>query len=291
MAVLIWSGLVLGAIYALIATGFTVAQLPTGVFNFAQGAITTGGCLLAYEWLAAEHTALWWAILANVVIGAALGALCELLAVRPLRWAGGAVGSNAIVTTVGASTALIGAFGLRWGYQPLLVPFRGPQSTIHLLGAPEQPVEVIVVCAAIVAAVGFEAWFRRSRRGQACLAVAENREAATLRGVNVSALSLSAFVVSGAFGGVIGLIVGPITYAYPSLAATLALGGFVAIALGGEGSFIGGLLGGFLVGLASTFATRYIGANYSNLSILVLLLLTLAIRPAGLSGLSRARNV
>ena len=89
----------------------------------------------------------------------------------------------------------------------------------------------------------------------------------------------------------IGALTGPITYAMPTLGTTLALGGFVAIALGGEGSFIGGLLGGLLVGIVSALATRYINANYSDISVLVLLLVTLAVRPRGLGGIAEARHV
>ena len=71
------------------------------------------------------------------------------------------------------------------------------------------------------------------------------------------------------------MLIGPETYAIPTLANTIALGGFVSIALGGQGSFVGALLGGLLVGLASSFATRYIGANYADLAVLALLLVTL----------------
>jgi branched-chain amino acid transport system permease protein len=291
MQVVIWSGLTLGAIYALVAIGFTLTLVPTGVFNFAEGAIVVAGSFLAYQWFHAVGMALGPALLLNALCGAVLGTLCEVLAIRPLRWRAGTVSSNAIVTTVGASTALIGLIGVEWGYYPLLVPFHGPTRFLHALGAVEAPVEVIVVASAIVVALALHFWFRLSRTGRACLAVSEDREAAMLRGVNVSAMSLAAFAVAGAFGAVVGLITGPITYAIPTLGTSLALGGFVALALGGEGSFLGALAGGLLVGLVSSFATRYLGANYSEIAVLVVLLLTLAARPAGLGGVAEARRV
>jgi branched-chain amino acid transport system permease protein len=291
MGFIIWSGLVIGAVYALIATGFTLVQLPTGVFNFAQGAIVVFGVFLAYQWLAITGIPVGWVVLIDAVLGAVVGILCELLAVRPLRLGRGTVGSNVIVTTVGASTALEGVLGVKWGYQPLQVPFDGPNNYLHFLGIAASPVEVLTLAAAVIVAVGLHALFRLTRHGQAFLAVAEDREAAALRGVNVNALSLTSFAVAGAFGALCGLLIGPITYAYPSLTDTLALGGFVALALGGEGSFIGGLIGGLLVGLAATFATRYLGANYSDLAVLVLLLVTLGLRPRGLGGAGEARSV
>jgi branched-chain amino acid transport system permease protein len=290
MAITIWSGLVLGSIYALVATGFTIAMVPTGVFNFSQGAIVILGSFVAYQALASWGLPTLVALVITTAAGAMVGALCEVLAVRPLRWARGSV-DNALVTTVGASTAVLGLAGVIWGYLALNVPWRGPHANLHLFGAVEAPAEVATFVLAVVAALGCEAFFRLTRQGQASLAVAEDRDAAMLRGVNVSALSLIAFAAAGAFGGLAGFIIGPITYAVVGLGASIALAGFVAVALGGEVSFIGGLMGGLVVGLVATFATRYFGANYANLTVFALLLVTLTLRPKGLGGSARARSV
>jgi branched-chain amino acid transport system permease protein len=292
VAIVIWSGLVLGAVYALVATGFTLTLLPTGVFNFAQGALVIGGSYMAYQWLTVSGVAEIPALLLNAFFGALGGLACELLAVRPLRIGGRRLtGTSELVTTVGMSTMLIGIIGIKWGYLALQVPFNGPTGLVHFLGVSAEPVEIITLALAIVLCLALHFWFRHTRLGQACLAVAEDREAAMLRGVNVNILSIGAFAAAGALGGVVGAFTGPITYAVPTLGTTLALGGFVAIALGGEGSFLGGLAGGLLVGLVSSFATRYIGANWSDISVLVLLLVTLAVRPRGLGGIAAARHV
>ena len=291
MAIVIWSGLVLGAIYALVALGFTLTLIPTGVFNFAQGAIVIGGSFLMYQWLARVGIPMGPALLLNLVIGAAVGLISELVTVRPLRWRGRELGASTIVTTVGFSTLLIGVYGVKWGYEPLSVPFHGPSGNLHVLGVVEQPVEVITLALAVVAALVLQAWFSRTRTGRACLAVAEDRDAAQLRGINVNLLSLGAFAVAGAFGGITGALTGPTTYAIPTLGSSLALGGFVALALGGEGSFLGSLLGGLVVGLVSALATRYVGASWDNLSVLIVLLVVLIARPSGLAGVAEGRRV
>jgi branched-chain amino acid transport system permease protein len=292
MAVTIWSGLTLGAVYAMVSLGFTLSLLPSGVFNFAQGAIVVGGTYLVYLLLHTAGFALIPALLVNAVLGMGLGIACEVLTVRPLRIGGRTGGQqNELVTTVGMSTAIVGVIGIKWGYDPLLVPFNGPQSTVHFLGIVAAPVEIILLLAAIVFAVGLHLWFHATRWGHACLAVAEDREAATLRGINVNLLSLGGFAAAGALGTLSAFAIGPVTYAIPTLANTIALGGFVSIALGGQGSFLGSLYGGLLVGLVSAFATRYIGANYADLAVLALLLATLLVRPSGLGAAAEGRRV
>ena len=293
MALTIWSGLTLGSIYALVAAGFTLSLLPSGVFNFAQGAIVVGSTYLTYHWLNRLGFSEVAALALDLCCGALLGIACEVFTIRPLHWRGGSMSGapTELVTTVGMSTAMIGAIGILWGYDPLQVPFRGPQTFVKFLGVYAAPVEIILVATSFVVCIGLWAWFRLTRIGQACLAVAEDREAAMLRGVNVSALSIGGFAAAGALGGGIAVLVGPITYAIPTLANTLALGGFVAIALGGEGSFLGALGGGLTVGLISSFATRYLGGYYSDIAIFGALMVTLSIRPHGLGGVAEARRV
>lgn len=291
MATIMWTGLVLGSVYSLVALGFDVALIPTGIINFAQGAIVIGGSFLAFEWLQHVGLPLAVCILINAVIGAAAGAVCELLGVRPLRRGGGeTAGTRAIVTTVGLSAMLVGLFGVGWGSNPLAVPFRGPSGFVHLFGTPASPLQILTVCLAVVGAVGLELTFRLTRVGQTCLAVAEDREAAMLRGVNVNLLSIGGFAVAGMAGAVIGIFTGPITYAEASLGVTLALGGFVALALGGQGSFVGGLIGGWLVGLVSTLFVRYFGGNYDQIGVLVVLVVTLVALPNGIAGARGTRR-
>jgi branched-chain amino acid transport system permease protein len=291
MGATIWGGIVLGAVYALVATGFTLTSVPTGVFNFAQGAIVVGGSFLAYQWVAVLKWPFVVGLVLSAILGVVAGLLCELLAVRPLFWGRGALASATIVTLVGMSTIYTGLFGIKWGYQPLSVPFPGSSKALTVAGLAISSAQITLVGLAIIAPLIFHFWFTKTRRGQACLAAAEDRKAATLRGINVDLMSLTAFAVAGAFGAVAGEVTGPITYAIPTLGASLALGGFVALALGGQSSFLGGLVSGLLVGLASSFATRYLGGNWGDIGVLALLIITLAVRPRGLGGAAEVRSV
>jgi branched-chain amino acid transport system permease protein len=292
MGITIWSGVVQGAVFALVAAGFTVSLLPSGVLNFAQGGLTVAGGYLGYLWMTKLGLPEGVALVLNLFTGMALGAASELITVRPLRGRTGlSTTSASLITTVGMATVLTGAFGVIWGYSPLQVPFNGPSKSLHVLGVNEAPIEVILVVVAIIVTCGLYAWSRWTLMGQACRATAQDRNAARLRGINVDALSLGAWAAAGALGALAGTLVGPITYAVPDLVDSLALSGFVAIAIGGEGSFLGALFGGLLAGLVSALATRYVGANWSDLSVLAVLLLTLSIKPKGLGGLVGQRVV
>jgi len=284
----IWSGLTLGAIYVMVALGFMLSLLPSGVFNFAQGAIVAFGTYLSYQWLH-DGMGMVPAILLNLVIGVGLGLFCELASIRPLRWGRVVVRHAELVTTVGVSTLLIGITTVVWGVNPLLVPFRGPTKVVHGLGVVAQPVAIIILVASIVLGVLLHLGFQRTRWGQACLAVAEDRAAAGLRGINVNLLSLFAFGAAGGLGTLSAFLIGPLTYATPDVGTTLALGGFVTLAMGGN--FLGSVPGGLIVGLASAFATRYWGASYASLSVLGVLVLTLVARPNGISGRAGVRSV
>jgi branched-chain amino acid transport system permease protein len=127
--------------------------------------------------------------------------------------------------------------------------------------------------------------------GIALLAVSEDREAALMRGINVRALGIGAFAVSGIVAGLLGPLIGPKTFAVATLGSDLALKGFVAMAIGGFGSAPGALIGGFAVGLIESEAGRYLGASYSNLMIFAVLLGVLLLRPNGLFGHARERMV
>jgi branched-chain amino acid transport system permease protein len=289
----IWSGLTLGAIYALVACGFNLSLLPSGVFNFAHGALVVAGAFLTYYWFTTLRLPLVVGLGLNAVAGAMLGVTCEVVTVRPLRRGAAALGGvkAELITTVGMSVAIAGTLGLEWGFGPRVIPFHGPTKVVTALGLYAEPAQIVLVISAIVIAVALSAWFHNSLAGRACLAVAEDRGAAMHRGVNVNLLSIGGFAAAGALAGISAMVIGPVTYAYPALGNTIAFGGFVAVATGGEGSFLGVLFGGFLVGLVASFGTRYLGGTWSDVSVLAVLLVTLAVRPKGFGGIVATRQV
>jgi branched-chain amino acid transport system permease protein len=283
---LFWSGLSLGAVYAIIAVGYNVVFAASGVFNFAHAQLLMVGVFIAYWGLAVARLPVAVVFVFAAVVVGALAVAEERLAIRLVHATEGQ-----LVTTVGVATMLDGATQLIWGAQPLTVPFLSSTRVWTGFGGRVRPVEMLLILVAILLALVLLAYSRWTMIGLATLAMAEDREAAALRGINVRALALGAFAVSGGLAGLLGPVVGPQTFAVATLGSALALKGFVALALGGFGSIAGGLIGGLTVGLAEEYSIRYLGSSYSNLIVFGILLFVLMVRPTGLFGQRRERVV
>jgi branched-chain amino acid transport system permease protein len=283
---LVWSGLAIGAVYALVAIGYNIVYLSAKTFNFAHAQLLMLGVFVAYTCLM-QWGVPW--ILVLVLAAAAVGivaAIENLVAVRPLKDV-----HNVLVTTLGASTFIDGMVQLVWGNQALTVPFPFGDQAIDLLGGRVYPIEPTLV-AVVIAIVLLDAWIsRRFLVGLALQAMSEDAEAAQLRGVNIRAMAFGAFVAAGALAGAAAVFVGPKTFALSTLGDSLALKGFVALAIGGFGSMPGALVGGAAVGLVEILSARYLGSEYSNLLIFFMLLAVFVVRPAGLFVRSVERTV
>jgi branched-chain amino acid transport system permease protein len=286
--IVIWSGLSVGAIYALTALAYTLVYIPSGTFNFAQAFFVMIGAFLAYTALVSWHLPWFAAVIVCGAVAGAAGYVEEWTALRPIR----GKGTHAeLVTTVGFGFLLTGISQLVWGTSPLQVPFIGSNTPFSLFGGRVRPDDVALIITAVVVAVGLWYFSRRSLIGLASLAAAQDREAAALKGVNVNRLSGWAVAAACCLSGVVGPLIAPETYAVTSLATSLVIVAFVAVVLGGFGSFIGAAAGGFVMGLVEAIGGRYLNVNYGNILILAVLVAVLLLRPNGIFGATAARRL
>ncbi|MGW0994158.1 branched-chain amino acid ABC transporter permease [Streptomyces sp. NPDC002520] len=283
---LLWGGLALGAVYALVAIGYNIVYISAKSFNFAQAQLMMAGAFVAYSGLVDWKFSTLLVLLVAGIAVAALAALEFFVAIRPVRDP-----HNILVTTLGAAILIDGAAQLTWGSQPLTVPFFAGDKAVTLLGGRVYPAELFLIGLAVALVVLLVRFGRRSMTGLALLGMSEDREAAQLRGVNVRAMAFGAFVAAGALAGLLGVFVGPKTFAVSTLGAALALKGFVVLAIGGFGSMEGTLAGGLAVGLAEALASRYLGSEYANLTVFLILIVVLLARPAGLFVRAKERMV
>ena len=286
---LLISGLGLGAVYALIAIGYNIIFASTNVLNFAQGDLVMVGTFVGFVMLTGQ----WHPILAlavAVAAGVLFGMIEERVAVRPaIRRSPSATGW--VLATLGVSITLEALASFIFGDRLQYVPDFISAGAIQFNGLFIIPQLVLVVSCAVGLTVLLSWFYRRSRVGQALGAIAQDREAAALRGIPVARLAALAFGIGAGVAALAGFLTGPLTGAYPLVGLLFAFKGFIAAALGGIPSIHGGLIGGLLLGLVEVVAGRFVG-NYLQVPIIVLtLLLLLSLRPHGLIAATSARDV
>ena len=274
------AGLTIGAVYALVALGFSIIYNASQVINFAQGEfVMIGG--MATVWLANAGWPLPAAIAAAVLLAALVGLALEKLAVEPAR---GAPVVTLIIITVGASILLRGLATLVWdkNVHPLKA-FSG-DTPIAFGGATLLPQSLWVLGATLVVVALLRWFFGGTLLGKALLATSHNRLAAQLCGINVRHVMLVAFGLSGALGGIAGILIAPITFTSWDVGVMLGLKGFAAAILGGMGSAPGAVLGGLVLGVAEAMGAGYLSSAYKDVIAFGVMLAVLMFLPGGLLG-------
>ncbi len=284
-------GLLQGGVFAIVALGFSLVFRVTNVVNLAQGAFCVLGAMgmyyfqLVFGWpvlLAAVA-----AVAASTAFGVLVGALTFVPAVMRIPT------SSVLVLTAGLLIFFIGVTLLVWGNQPYaLPPFSGEAPlVIGGLRIPTQGLWLAAVSAVMIAAL----WLllHMTSLGRALRACAENPTAARLMGIDLPRMMLLSFALAAFIGSVGGVLVAPIMSLQFDSGQFFTIAGFIAVAIGGMGSFAGSIVGGLLLGVAEQLAAFYVSSLFANTLSLLLLLLVLIIRPNGLfpSGPQRRSDV
>lgn len=276
----LFSGLTVGATYALAALGFTLIYNASNVINFAQGEFIMLGGMLAVFFLN-SGLPLPLALVLAILIPAAVGVAVEKLAIEPVK---GAETVTLIIITIGASLVIRGLVQVTLGKGTYSLPAFSGNEPIAILGATllPQSLWVLGVTALVVAALWF--FFNRTLAGKAMLATSHNRLAAELVGIDTGWVLFMSFALAGALGALGGILVAPITLTSYDVGVMLGLKGFVAAVVGGMGNGLGAVLGGLLVGIVEALAAGYVSSAYKDAVPFVLILLILFFMPRGLFG-------
>lgn len=281
------SGLTVGAVYALVALGFTIIYNASDVVNFAQGEfVMLGGMITVFSFEAGLPLPL--AALGAVAITAGVGVALNKLAIEPAR---GAQVVSLIIITIGASIFLRGAAQVIFDKQFHRYPAFSGDDPLHLLGATILPQSLWVIAAAVAVFAALWLFFAKTVTGKAVLATANNRLAALLVGVNTNWVMTLSFGLSAAIGALAGVLITPITMTSYDVGVALALKGFAAAMLGGMGSPKGALVGGVLLGLLEALTAGYISSQYKDAAAFVVIICVLFAAPDGLFGKKTAERV
>ncbi len=276
----LFSGVTVGATYALAALGFTLIYNASNVINFAQGEfIMLGGMLAVFFTQAGLPLPV--ALLLAMLIPAAVGVLIEKLAIEPVK---GAEPVTLIIITIGASLVIRGLTAVIFGKGTHSLPAFSGDTPIEILGATLLPQSLWVLGITALVVVLLWYYFNRTLQGKAMLATSFNRLAAELVGINTSWVLFMSFAMSAALGALGGILITPITLTSYDVGIMLGLKGFVAAVLGGLGNGLGAVVGGLLVGILEAMGAGYISSAYKDAIPFVLILFILFFMPRGLFG-------
>ena len=283
----VFSGLTVGAVYALVALGFTLIYVASDVVNFAQGEfVMLGG--MGTVFLTALGLPLPLAAVLAVVATTLVGLALHRLAIEPAR---GASAVTLIVITIGASIFLRGLAQVVFDKQLHQLPAFSGDRPVSVLGATILPQSFWVIGGGVVIVVLLWAFLERTLTGKAVLATAGNRLAARLVGIDTGRIVGLSFAVSAAIGAVAGILAAPITFTSYDVGTMLALKGFAAAMLGGIGSPMGAVVGGLLLGLLEALAAGYLSSTYKDAVAFLVILAVLFALPTGLFGRAARERV
>ena len=281
-------GLRLGSIYALVALGYTMVYGIIRLINFAHGDfIMVGGYTMIFTVPAVLALGLpaWVAVIAAIAVCALVGMGTELIAYRPVRKKGTKM--TALITAIAMSLLLENL--------AQAIPAIGPNpkvaSQIFTAGGVtlggvtlEYTTLLTIVISAIVMVVLFQ-FTQRTKLGRAMRCVSEDKEAATLMGINVNHTILATFAIGSGLAAVAALMyMAQYPKIYTTMGSLLGLKAFVSAVLGGIGIIPGAVLGGIVIGLVESFTTSYVSSSMADAFVFLILIVVLVLKPAGILG-------
>ena len=278
------NGISIGAVYAIIALGYTMVYGIAKMLNFAHGDVIMVGAYISYS----VTTYMGMPALVSVVIAMAvctlLGIIIEGLAYKPLR---GTSSLAVLITAIGVSYFLQNAAQLIWGATPKNFSSIVTFSPISLFGGQlviTGEVLITVVASALIM-VGLHFFTSKTKTGKAMRAVSEDRDAAQLMGINVNRTISTTFAIGSALAAIAGvLLCSTVPTLQPTTGSMPGIRAFTAAVFGGIGSIPGAMLGGILLGLIETFSKAYLSSQFSDAIVFLVLIIVLLVKPAGLMG-------
>jgi branched-chain amino acid transport system permease protein len=275
------SGIAIGAVYALVAIGFTLLWQASRTVNFAQGDFITVAAVFMYI-LMYMGVPLPWALLASITLSAVIvGYIVKRGIIQPLM---DRSHTTIIVATIALSFLASNSIGVFWTAQCKAFPrvFGMMPYRLGSIVLSRQHVWTIVIAVVLILVINL--LIQKTKPGKAMQAVAQNRDAAKILGINISSVTTMVFVINAVIVAFAAMLIAPVYMLRYDMGAALGLKAFYAATIGGFNQIRGALLGGFLVGLIETFSSAYLSTEYREVFVLAVLISVILIRKEGLLG-------
>ena len=279
---LIIGGGAIGIIYGVVAIGFVLLWQTSQTINFAQGEFVMVPMFMMTLFYVVLKLPFWASLVLTIVGSGLLGYLFEKLMIKRLLPGGVIV---IVIATLGLSGFL--RYGMQTAWTPLTLYFPHIFSTkaIKIGGVIVSPEDIWNVLLISVIIFILHLAIKNTKLGKAMQAVAQNRETATLMGINVSQIIMLVFILNSVLAGLAAVFASPVFFVRYDIGVYFGLKAFIAAVIGGFNQMRGALVGGLTVGLVETFAAAYISTAYRDAFTMILLLIILLVKPEGLVGI------
>jgi branched-chain amino acid transport system permease protein len=274
-------GVVLGSLYALMATGLALVWTTLGIFNFAHGTFIALGAYIAWQIASSEATG------AGLLVGAltsivgmfVIGVMVYYLLIKPFERSPDIV-VKSVITTLAGATILENSINLVWGPRnKQLDPFLSGDISFFGLVVSRNEAAIVVISLIILAGLGL--FLQRAPLGRAMRAVAQNREAAQLMGIDVARLYAVSFGLSAALAGI---LIGSSRFMSPTMGSDPLLKALIVVIFGGIAQFTGPIYAAFIVGILESSMTYLVGLYWSPTVLFCVMIAVLIVKPEGLFG-------
>ena len=278
------NGISLGSIYAIIALGYTMVYGIAKMLNFAHGDVIMIGCYIVFTLMSGFHVNAIVSLLAAIIGCTLLGVTIEKIAYKPLRKA---TPLAVFITAIGVSYFLQNAALIIFGADTKSFTSVVAMDPVKLADGKLtiSAVTIVTVVACVIIVLALMTFIKKSKSGQAMLAVSEDKDAAQLMGVNVNKTISLTFAIGSGLAAIAGVL---LCSAYPTLSpytgAMPGIKAFTAAVFGGIGSIPGAFIGGILLGVIEILGRAYVSSQLSDAIVFAVLIIVLLVKPTGILG-------
>ena len=281
-------GVAMGSLYGLIAIGYVLIYNAWGILNFAQGDMVMIGAFAVYVTHIRIGLPMWLAIPVAILICMLIGFLIEITAFRPLI---DAIQQRRLIATIGIGIFLRNLVRVIFGADPFPFPpiFDNKPHKIGVLTFVPQNIWNMLIGFLLIALL--TVFLKRTTLGKSMRATAQDREAASLMGINVKRSMSLTFIIASALGGFAGMLICPVFYVIPTLGTSMGNKGFASALFGGITSDAGSMIGGIVLGVLEAIGATTVSSAFQSSIAFGVLFLVLIVMPNGLFGKKESRKV
>lgn len=287
-AQLIANGIIAGAIYALVALGYTMVYGVLKFINFAHGEVLMMGAYFAYTCVNYFGMPIWLALLVSMALSALLGVIIERVAYKPLRYSGRLA---PLITAIALSIFLQSMALIIWGSEIRTLRQGSVSKGNEILGAVITNNQLLIIATTLVVLIILHLFLKYAKLGKAMRAATDNLPLAATMGIEVDKVIAITFAIGSALAALAGVLVGIEQNIEPTMGITLGIKAFTAAVVGGIGNIQGAVLGGFAVGLIENIGIWFIPSGYKDAIAFLVLVIMLIFRPSGILGQKREEDI